>query len=192
MSAIAISRLIGPVPLDVIIREKHESELEITENAVERGAKITDHAYTRPKTLVLDVADGAAAATWQALKQLQASRIPFSLVTGLDVYQSMLIKRLSAERDAEFSRVLRGTVELQEIIIASSAYTTVAGSEARPTSGGEGNPGGAKSRRHSQLTSSAAAPGAAADRAAGVTNRGDSVSSTVPASRGSSILARVL
>lgn len=194
MTAIAISRAIGPVPLSVIVEEQHESELEITENAVEFGAEVTDHAYSRPKRLTLEVGAAAATATWQALKALQATRQPFYVVTGLDLYRNMLIKHLGARRNSEFANVLSGKVDLQEVIIVDSAYAVAPGGEARPSRGGAGNPGGTSSRRSAPMSSSRASGQAAQDRTAGAAQRGDSVSSSVstaPGSRGASILSRI-
>lgn len=128
MTAIAFSQVVGPVPLDVIVSEKHESELDITTQPVEFGAAITDHAYSLPKKLLLDVADGAAALTYMMLVAFQESRVPFTIVSGLYVYTNMLIKRLEADRDREFSQVLRCRAELQEVIIVSSAYVPGTGS----------------------------------------------------------------
>ena len=52
-SIIAFSTSIGPVPLDCVISEKPSSELDITEIAIETGAKITDHAVVMPKKVGL-------------------------------------------------------------------------------------------------------------------------------------------
>ncbi|WP_019997244.1 phage baseplate protein [Aureimonas ureilytica] len=191
MSVIAISRAIGPVPLAVVLVEQHESELEITENAVEFGAKVTDHAYSQPKRLTLEVADSSATATWQALKRLQESRVPFNLVTGLDLYRDMLIRRLSADRDLKTSQILRAKVELQEVIIVDTAQAAATGEGGgKSAAGGKANPGGKDSRR-------AATPAAGrssadnANRAAGAVKRGDNATKTVAPERGRSILSQV-
>jgi hypothetical protein len=153
MTVIAFSKAVGPVQLDVFVSEKHESALEITLNPVEFGADITDHAYSQPKKVMLDVADSSAALTYQALVRFQESRIPFTLVTGLDIYRNMLIARLEADRDREFSNVLRCKVDLQEVIIVSSAHVV--------------------GRGETSLSPEKAGDGATADRVAGTVQRGD-------------------
>lgn len=46
-----INRRIGTMRLDAVINETHTAELKITENPVESGANIADHAYAQPRTL---------------------------------------------------------------------------------------------------------------------------------------------
>ena len=50
---VAISRSLGPVPIDVMLQERHLSRLSITRNPIEFGADVTDHAYVEPKELRL-------------------------------------------------------------------------------------------------------------------------------------------
>ncbi|KAA0970806.1 hypothetical protein FPY71_10040 [Aureimonas fodinaquatilis] len=190
MTAIAFSRLIGPVSLDVIIREQHETELEITLNPVEASADITDHAYMQPRRLVMEVADRSAAATWQALRRLQESRVPFTMVSGLDIYRNLLIRRLTAERDATYSQVFRGTVELQEVILVDTAQAAASDSSGQRKSerGGKADPGGKDSRRSAAPTSERSGDRQTSDRASSTVQRGDSATKPVEASRGSSLL----
>jgi len=122
MSAIFYSKNIGPVAVNVIIRESHTSSLGITQIPVETGAKITDHAYKEPKQVELDFADEGAANTWDALVRFQEKREPFIMMTGLYQYKNMLIKELRAERDESTFRILKGTALLQEIILVKTAH----------------------------------------------------------------------
>lgn len=152
MTVIAFSRSIGPVLLSAILHEKTESTLEITEIPVESGADITDHAYLTPRKAILEVVDRGGAITYQALARLQQSREPFTLVTGLTILRNMLVKRIDTERDAANAYILRATVELQEIILVSTAQAT--GSSA-------GGLGGAGPAARAQPAGAArAAPGA--------------------------------
>lgn len=180
MAVIAFSRSIGPVALDCIIRETPSSELDITEIPIESGAKVTDHAVVLPKRITLDVASGNAAATYSALVALQESRVPFTLVSGLTVLPNMLVKRIDAERDAEYSQILKATVDLQEAIIVSTAYAADPGGD---STGQRGKAGGQKSTRAAPTSSSRSTPGATADRAAGTTQRGDAGVRTVSPNR---------
>ena len=170
MSAILFSGAIGPVPVSVIMREIHISTLGITEYPVETGAKVTDHAYIEPKKLELEFADEFAVATYNTLVRFQESRVPFTIVSGLFVYTNMLIREISADRDAEFSQVLNGRAALQEVIIVSTAH--VAGSSA------------AKNTKNSDA--------ATQDRTSGTVNRGDQATKTVPPDQNRSILDRGL
>lgn len=129
MTCILTSRAIGGVFVDVVISEEHESEMEIAEHPVESGAKISDHAWRKPRRVTLEsVIDGArAVGAFQSLLAIQETAEPFSVVTGLKVYSNMLIQRLSATRDREHSRVLKFTAELQEVIIVNTQQSAGSG-----------------------------------------------------------------
>lgn len=122
MTCILVSRSIGGVFVDVVISEEHESEMEIAEHPVEKGAKISDHAWRLPYRVTLEsaIAGERAVASFQQLLDVQSASEPFSLVTGLKVYQNMLIKRLTATRDRENARILKFEAELQEVVIVST------------------------------------------------------------------------
>lgn len=186
MSVIAFSSAIGPVGIDCVITERHSSELDITEIPIETGAKITDHAIIIPKRLTLDVADSGAAATYAALVAFQESRIPFSLVTGLTIYNNMLIKRIDADRDATFSRILRCRCDLQEVIIVSTTYAASPDGDATGT---RGKAGGTKSTRAAPPASERSGDAVTGDRSTGTVQRGDAAVTTAPAD--SSILRSV-
>lgn len=193
MNAIMFSGLIGPIPISVIMRERHESALGITEEPIETGAKVTDHSYVEPKRLTLEFADAGAAATYNALVRFQESRTPFTVVSGLFVYPNMLIKNLSATRDATTSRILDGKADLQEIIIVSTAYTMTEAEENSPQS--KGLPGGKKSTQSARPTSerapAAAVDSVTSDRTSGTVMRGDVPARTVPANENRSLLSRI-
>jgi hypothetical protein len=176
MSVIAFSRAIGPVPIDVVISEMGDSSLNITEIPIETGAVITDHAVVMPKKVTLDIADSGAAATYAALERFQESRVPFTLVTGLKVYNNMLIKNISTTRDETFSRVLKAKVDLQEVIIVDTAYAN----DPEGSNGQSGKAGGTKSTKSAAPSSNKAGDAVTADRAANTIQRGDAGTTTAP------------
>ena len=168
---VAISRNLGPVPIDVVVREVHESDLVITSNPVESGAEVSDHAYMEPRRLTLeavaasrDVDAGAVSRTYEDLVRLQASRQPFDVVTGLTLYRRMLIERITVNRDTRFGRVLFFAADLREVIIVDT----------------QSAPGVALSRER-------LAGGPAADRGTPTRNSGNTVAREVtnPADRSS-------
>lgn len=186
MSVIAFSPAIGPVPLSCVLSEKHLSEIELTENPIETGAKVNDHATVKSKKVSFDVADENAASTFNALVRFQESRVPFVLVTGLTVYDNMLIKSIDADRDETFSRVLRAKIDIQEAVIVSTA-TAAVNESAAPTP--RGKAGGKKSTSAASPSKSASKDAVTADRATGTVSRGDSPTKSVPASSNKSILS---
>lgn len=189
MSVIAFSSAVGPVPLDVILSERHGSSIEITGNPIETGAEVNDHAYVKPKELTLEVADRSAAASHAALVSLQEAREPFTIVSGLRVYTNMLIQSIDADRDKDTSRILRARVSCREVIIVSTSSATSPTGASQDRS--RAAPGSSGARRAATPSRDLSSGSAAADRASGTLQRGDSVTSTVPAPRNQSILRQV-
>jgi hypothetical protein len=130
------------VAFDIVVSESHTSDLEITDNPVETGVVVSDHAFAKPDTLelVLMVSDtlltpalnpdpfssiiSRAATGWNWLKGLQKSAVPFEVQTGLQLYQNQLIGRLSAMQDKDKAGVLIVTASLREVQIVSTQTVT--------------------------------------------------------------------
>lgn len=183
MTVIAFSRLIGPVPINCVLSEKHVSALEITSNPIETGAEANDHAYIKPKEVTLEIADQNAALIYNLLVQFQETRVPFYLITGLTVYQDMLIQSIDATRDKTHSRILKATVNLKQVIIVSTASAAREGG-AKST----GKPGGKNSRAASTPKAETLKPGITADRGAPTVQRGDNPTTTVNQVKSQSLL----
>lgn len=186
MSAIVFSPVLGPVELSCYISESHNSQVEISENPIEDGSNINDHAYIQPKKVILEIADANAADTYQALLSFQESRQPFSLITGLKVYENMLIKSIDADRDKKYANVLKARVELQEAIIVSTAIISVDVSNiGRALSG---KPGGSKSNSATNPSTDKNLAPEVKNRVSGTVQRGDTPAKTV---ENNSILSQV-
>ena len=125
---------IGGYFFDGFMQVDHNIELEVTENPVETGAAVVDHAYVKPATVTMKVMmsdvhqslyPGQFTGTrfrstnaWHTLTKLQGDRIPFSIFTRLGLYENMLITNLSASDTADTFRALSATVTLREIPVA--------------------------------------------------------------------------
>ena len=125
---------IGGYFFDGFMQVDHNIELHTTENPVETGASIVDHAYVKPAEVVMRVmmsdvhqslVPGQFTGTrfrstnaWQVLRKLQSDRIPMSIFTRLGLYTNMLITKLSASDTAETFRALSAEVTLKEIPVA--------------------------------------------------------------------------
>ena len=57
MSVILVPRSVGPVAVDCVLFEGHSSTAEITDNPIEDGSSVNDHAFIGPKRLTIEVAD---------------------------------------------------------------------------------------------------------------------------------------
>ncbi len=171
--------MIGPVPLDVVMSEGHTAEIEITSNPIETGAEVNDHAYIMPKRVNLKIVDSKGALTYAALVRFQETRVPFTLVTGFDIYRNMLIKRIEAERDNKTSKILSATIDLQEVIIVSTAYATNPDGSSDGQAQSGNNPG-----RQATPNAANANNAATADKTAGTVARGDNIASPASGSAG--------
>lgn len=126
---------IGGYFFDGFLDVTHSSNLEITENQIETGASVVDHAYMKPVTLSMTVlvsdvhqsivpgqfSEGWRRHTsaWQLLKRLQADRTPLSVFTKLALYDNMLIKSIDAVDTDQTLHSLKAEVTLQEVPVAT-------------------------------------------------------------------------
>lgn len=127
------ARNIGGISANVTIEEVGRDDLEITSHPVQQGADITDNAYKKAAELKIIAlwADNIPpfyrplGETYQALLALQASRIPFTVVTGKRIYNNMLFKSLVQTTDKNTENCLAITAEFKEIIIVNVEVTSV-------------------------------------------------------------------
>lgn len=140
------SRRIGLIVPSVVVSEKHNDTLEITEHHVETGAPVSDHAYKRPSEVVMEVGFAGGGSlldfidtsslgltlglspkeTYQQILDLQSSRIPFDVVTGKRLYSNMLIRAIEVTTDRTSENVLMAVLTLREVIITQTQQIAVA------------------------------------------------------------------
>lgn len=136
------SRRIGLIVPSVVVSEKHNDTLEITEHPVETGAPVSDHAYKRPSEVVMEVGCSlldfidtsslgltlglSPKETYQQILDLQSSRIPFDVVTGKRLYSNMLIRAIEVTTDRTSENVLMAVLTLREVIITQTQQIAVA------------------------------------------------------------------
>ncbi|WP_227719431.1 phage baseplate protein [Yersinia proxima] len=143
------TRKIGLLVPSVIIAEKHQDALEITEHPVEVGAAVNDHAYKRAAEVTMEVGfagggsllDFADTSTiglslgkspeevYQELRDLQESRQPFDVITGKRKYSNMLIRGIEVTTDKTSENVLMCVLTLREVIMSQTESVTVADKE---------------------------------------------------------------
>lgn len=140
------SRKIGILVPDVVVSEKHVDALEITEHPVEIGASVNDHAYKRASEVtmecgfsgggsILDLVDisGIGLGVGQSPKEIyqqmldiQASRVPFDVITGKRTYSNMLIRAIEVTTDRTSENVLTCVLTLREVLMAQTQSISVA------------------------------------------------------------------
>ncbi len=138
---------IGEVRLDAAVREEHVASARVTESPVESGAKISDHVVLEPQTLNIDgvitdtpvylhpasqneddglltvplASSGSRAIdAFEALRRLLEARAPLTVVTGLHVYENMVLTNVSVPREPESGLALRFSAELRQVRIVHS------------------------------------------------------------------------
>lgn len=135
-----IPRGFGGLVFDAVFEEDHTLELEVTDNPVETGVSITDHAYMKPYKVRITAGvtntpltvkndgygegDGRTVAAFKALEALMRTREPFDVQTGLKLYENMLCTSVNTTQDAGSANVLVFTAELREIIIVQTQAVT--------------------------------------------------------------------
>lgn len=123
------ARQVGGFKANVVIDEVATDELEITQHPVQEGAAITDHAYKKPVGVTINMVfsdeQDPLPEIYEKLLKLQASRVPFDVVTGKRIYKNMLFKSLGNTTDQKTENVLSINCQLQEIIIVTVEITSV-------------------------------------------------------------------
>jgi hypothetical protein len=125
---------------DGALRAEHEQHSVITLNPVQTGAAISDHAYTVPARLVVEIAmsdamqsfivgqwsDGPSksASAYQTLVALQRQRQVLQVATRLRQYDQMLISEVRTEETVGTRFALKAIVTFTEIITASVESTS--------------------------------------------------------------------
>ena len=123
-------RSIGNIVAPCTLAEHHSDTLTITDHPVEIGAQISDHAFLNPVTVDIVVGWGSGlpfplTLIYEQLLQLQASRIPFKIVTGKRRYESMLMESIEVSTDADTENILRVFLRCIQIIIVSTSATAL-------------------------------------------------------------------
>ncbi|WP_404704977.1 phage baseplate protein [Yersinia vastinensis] len=143
------TRKIGVLVPSVIISEKHQDALEITEHPVEVGAAVNDHAYKRAAEVTMEVGFAGGGSlldfvdtstiglslgkspeeVYQELRDLQESREPFDVITGKRKYSNMLIRGIEVTTDKTSENVLMCVLTLREVIMSQTESVKVADKE---------------------------------------------------------------
>lgn len=124
---------------DAVFKILHKRTVHKTSHPVLTGVNISDHAYSKPSQVTLEIgmsdsmtsydagvwvgASTKSVSAWQIIKQLETTKTLFTLQTRLDTYLNMLIIEANAPDDNRTNHALRATIVLEELISAS-VYST--------------------------------------------------------------------
>ena len=138
---VAIIRSMGGLVFDAVFEETHEADLEVTDNPVETGVVVSDHAFMKPLRVKISagVSDTPLAAitddpfasdagrsrrAFELLTELQKRAEPFAMQTGLKLYENMVCTSIRTSQDKDSSGALLFTAELREVIIVYTQVVT--------------------------------------------------------------------
>jgi hypothetical protein len=131
-----LQRNIGGFIADVTVEEIHTDLLEVTDNPVEQGADVTDHAFVKQPNLLIRAGWSNSSLqaggdpnyvtdTYQQFQDLQAGRQPFDIITGKRSYSNMLILRLQVRTDETTEDALMMECECRQINLVNTQTVTV-------------------------------------------------------------------
>jgi Dit-like phage tail protein len=143
---VTIIHSIETLTFDAVLTESHESQLQVTSNPVETGVMISDHCFMQPLKVTIsaavsdlklpsgspdydDASSGRARRAFELLQTLQANTAkgdvdPFSVSTGLRLYEKMVCVGITARQDADTASLLSFDADLQEIITVDTKTVT--------------------------------------------------------------------
>lgn len=142
---------IGTIIPDIVVEEVGTDLVMVTENPVEVGAPVQDHAYKRPAEILMRCGwsdsshqqQGFIVQVYQKLLALQIAFKPFDVYTMKRKYTSMLIHSLVLTTDQKTKNILQIICGLRQVIITSTAGFSSAGapaSMAAPAESGQQSP----------------------------------------------------
>lgn len=139
---------------DAIFSTTTSHTATVTSHPVQSGSKIADHMYMEPVTISLEIgmsdvmasmvqgqwSDGntKSISCYKKLCELQAARMPLTILTRLDRYENMVITGITVNDSADTLTGLSADIELQQILIANVG-TEKTSARAWTTGGGGGN-----------------------------------------------------
>jgi hypothetical protein len=135
--------VIGTVNIDCVFSENTTEDCEVTDYPIETGAYIQDNIYNRPlnfslsgfltdtplgyiqtvESLTNTTNQSLSQSAIDALETLKESRTPFTVITGVRIYEDMVFTNLSFSRDTNNGRSANIDCSFKKLLFAS--YQTV-------------------------------------------------------------------
>ena len=133
-----VEKQIGDIVIDVFISETHTRNAQITEYPVEDGVNISDHRHKNPLELeiegliseasIIDKIGGSKARVldgYEQLKDVYDKNELISVVTGIEVYENMLISNFSIDRDKNTGGGLFFKMTLMQVNIVELQFAYI-------------------------------------------------------------------
>ena len=120
---------------DTVMEERHDDDSVITENPVESGSVVNDHAYDLPQDLeIVAVWDpvkqangqpGFLETQYQQVLNLKQAKILLNVVTGKRSYQNLLLKGVSEITDKDSENVLMLRLTFKQLLLTFTQTVTI-------------------------------------------------------------------
>lgn len=139
---------IGSIQLDATVSENHQYKSNLTQHPIETGGNVADHIYHDPVKLTMEgevtntpvsifsILGGISDRRIEAFEQLielRNARQLVTVVTGLKVYENLVIVGLTFPRDNRTGRRLQFTADFESAeFVASQIVGTVPEKVAAP------------------------------------------------------------
>lgn len=128
---------IGDIELDVVLNEQHDFSTRVTRNPVEDGVEYSDNIVLLPVTISMTarVSDASmipllpsfgskSVDAYNALVEMQTSKILVDVSTGIRLYNNMFVERITVPRQSTDGNSLRFEMTLTELLIIGDKTET--------------------------------------------------------------------
>ncbi len=136
-----VKKSIGGISIDAFVEETYNHSAQVTEYPVEDGTNINDHVVQNPDEISVNGVVGdisiyedysqttpptnRAADYYAKLVDLKEKGNPVTIVTGLKVYDNMVIKSISVVRNADNGKALVFTMNLVKVRVIKSQLVVI-------------------------------------------------------------------
>jgi hypothetical protein len=128
--------MIGSITTQVTLNETTTDTLTVTNQPVQQGASIADHAYQEPTVFgctiyqqqvsnAIGIVTQTLSQIYQQFQNLQSSLTPFSIVTPKRIYNNMLMISLGMTTDKATENILALHLSFKQVILVSVSTTLV-------------------------------------------------------------------
>lgn len=140
--------LVAGVEVTCLISENHTLSAQVTQQALESGAIVSDHVIIEPYTVscTFEVSNAGlgpmiAKDVYGTFKNMLEQRQPVTLMTEFNVYQNMVLTSMTPVHEAPFKGRLYCTVTLQQVNFVKVETVGKEETQLEPASGQDGRTG---------------------------------------------------
>lgn len=138
------TKSIGGIEIDAFVTENHKRSCVATEYPVEDGSVFTDHIHVNPDTLSITGVVGSSKIAnqeggftrvfdvYQELSDLIDKKEPVTIVTGLKVYDNMVLENFSVDRDKSTGSSLNFSLDARQIKVIQTQSIAIPKSKLIP------------------------------------------------------------